>query len=196
MIFWLIRHLRAAIPEGICYGKSDVAPGVCFAEEAKALLDRLRTDEFQIIYTSPLLRCRMLAELVGNPCIDDRLQELDFGQWEMRPWSEIGCSEMEQWRAHPLHWRVPGGESIADLARRSAAFLADLGARDYAKACVVTHGGVIRVLGCLLWRQPLASALDFQVPPGSALRIQLGPGSARLLDTFGFSGTVMPPWLR
>lgn len=196
MILWLIRHPRTAVAEGVCYGTSDVDPGACFADEARDLIERVQGDAPEVIYSSPLRRCRVLAELIGNARFDERLRELDFGRWEMRMWSEIDRVELDQWRDKPLDWRIPGGESIADLARRCAAFLADLRTSKPSKGCIVTHGGVIRVLACHLWSQDLGRALDFHVPLGSFLQIQCAEGAVRLLDSVGFRSADVPAWLR
>lgn len=195
MIVWLVRHLRTAVPEGVCYGATDVEAHGDPGREAAALIARLREDDPAAIYSSPLKRCRLLAERIGPAVCDARLRELDFGKWEMRPWSAIDRGELDAWRAGLEHRKVPGGESLGELASRAAAFLADLQAAAPASACLVTHAGVIRVVGCLLWRRPLAQALDFAAPLGSALRIEWRADAARLLELHRYGSTPLPPWL-
>lgn len=196
MILWLVRHPRTIVPEGVCYGRSDVEVDACFVEEARELIGLVREDAPDVVYSSPLQRCRLLAECIGTPRVDDRLQELDFGRWEMRSWNEIERRDLDQWRDQVLSWRVPGGESVGELAERVATFLVDLQASPAANACVVTHAGVIRVLGCLLWRQDLRRALNFNVPLGSALRIEWKEGATRLLGQVRYEEARLPAWLR
>ncbi len=185
MIVWLVRHLRAAVPEGVCYGATDVEPAGDPAREAAELIARVRGDAPAAIYTSPLKRCRALARCIGPAIADERLRELDFGEWEMRPWSEIERTELDAWRRQLVHGRVPGGESLANLAARVGAFLADLRAAAPASTCVVTHGGVIRVAACLLRQQDLARAADIAVPLGGALRFEWRGDCARVTAHFG-----------
>lgn len=173
MILWLVRHARCAVPEGLCYGRSDVPLADPGWDEA--LVARVRADA-PAIYTSPLRRCRSLAERIGPATSDARLVEVDFGRWEMQPWSAIDRGELDAWRAALEHWKGHGGESLGEVAARAASFLADLGASGAPAACVVTHAGVIRVIRCLVSREPLARALDYSVPFGGAMRIEWPAG--------------------
>lgn len=196
MILWLVRHPRTAVPEGVCYGSSDVEVDPRFAEEAGELISLVREDAPEVVYSSPLRRCRLLAERIGFPRVDHRLQELHFGRWELRSWNEIERTDLDQWRDQILTWRAPGGESVVELAERVTTFLADLEASQAANACVVTHAGVIRVLGCLLWRQEFQRLLDFNVPLASALRVEWKEGVARLLAQVRYEKIRLPAWVR
>lgn len=196
MILWLVRHPRTAVPEGVCYGSSDVELDLRFVEEAGELISRIREDSPEVVYSSPLRRCRLFAERIGSPRVDRRLQELDFGLWELRSWNEIERTDLDQWRDQVLSWRPPGGESVGELAERVTTFLADLEASRAANACVVTHAGVIRVLGCLLWRQELQRCLDLNLPLAGALRVEWKQGAARLLAQVRCEKARLPAWVQ
>ena len=76
----LIRHPKPLIDVGICYGRHD-CPAEDTQSAAETLLAELPPD--LPVWTSPLLRCRALAErLHVRPVIDDRLAEMNFGAWE------------------------------------------------------------------------------------------------------------------
>ena len=82
----LIRHPAVDIDAGICYGATDV-PLLCdAAESARTLGERLLALNVPPVegdwHTSPLSRCRLLAEALGPVHVDGRLQELDFGSWK------------------------------------------------------------------------------------------------------------------
>jgi len=113
---------------------------------------------------SPLARARETMEIVRRALeqpsqgyrLDDRLKEVHFGTWEGLLWDDLrsfDSADVAARHADPFNWRAAGGESYADLARRAAAWLAEV-ERD---TVVVTHGGVSRVLrGHLLgldWRE-------------------------------------------
>ena len=87
----LIRHTRVAVETGICYGWSDVGVAPSFETEASRVKENISNEQFDIVYSSPLSRCRKLAAFCGfhEPILDDRLKELNFGEWEMKSWNEL-----------------------------------------------------------------------------------------------------------
>ena len=141
MILHLIRHPPPRVAPGICYGRLDVA-----AENALPAAAALRAElpPGLPVWTSPLVRCRMLAEaLHPSPAVDERLAEMDFGDWEGRAWDAIARAELDAWAADVAGYAPPGGESPLDVQRRALAFVAGL---EVPEAVVVTHAGVMRTL--------------------------------------------------
>ena len=141
MILHLIRHPRPLVEPGICYGRLDVA-----GEHPELVAARLLAElpAGLPVYSSPLRRCRELAELLQpESVIDARLAEMDFGDWEGRAWDDISRAELDAWAADVAGYAPPGGESPAALQQRALAFVAGLRVPE---AVVVTHAGVIRVL--------------------------------------------------
>ncbi|NWG45917.1 MAG: alpha-ribazole phosphatase [Alphaproteobacteria bacterium] len=141
----LLRHTRPDGAAGLCYGRSDLGLAGTFEAEADAVLAAL--PQPARIVSSPLSRCLRLAERIASVHgvtleRDDRLREMDFGRWEGRPWADIPRAELDAWAADFLTARPHGGESVALLAARVAAALADLAGPG--PVCVVTHSGVIR----------------------------------------------------
>lgn len=141
MILHLVRHPRPLGAEGICYGRLDLAAeGI---DGAAARLAALLPPELPV-WTSPLRRCRELAQrLHPAPRVDERLQEMDFGAWEGRPWDDIGAAALDAWAADLEGFAPPGGESALALQARALDFVAGLAAPE---AVVVTHAGVMRML--------------------------------------------------
>lgn len=141
MLLHLIRHPRPLIDAGLCYGRLDVA-----AENDPQLTASLRAalPPGLPVWTSPLRRCRELAEtLHPAPLVDERLAELDFGAWEGQTWDAIPRHELDAWAADVAGYAPPGGESPRALQARALAFVASLAVDE---AVVVTHAGVIRTL--------------------------------------------------
>lgn len=142
----LLRHTTPAVAPGTCYGISDIGVADSFGQEARDVLSALPPADR--IVTSPLLRCRCLADHIAQAAglsvaADPRLQEMDFGTWEGRPWADIPRAELDLWAADFLHARPHGGESVAMLTARTQAALADVdGAQD--RVLIVTHAGVIK----------------------------------------------------
>ena len=144
MALTLVRHTRPLGVDGLCYGATevDLAPG--FEAEAGVIAARLgRADR---ILTSPLGRCRRLAErlgaMLGAPVIvADDWREMNFGAWEGRPWDAIPRAELDAWAADLLNARPHGGESVGHLLARTRRALLQCGP---GVTVAVTHAGVIR----------------------------------------------------
>lgn len=108
--------------------------------------------------TSPLIRARRTAELVGVAAeIEPAAVELDFGAWEGRRLAEIRAEDPAGTAANEargLDFRPPGGESPRNVQQRLAPLLASLAAagRDTG---IVTHKGVIRALLSLATGWPM-----------------------------------------
>jgi alpha-ribazole phosphatase len=158
----LVRHAEpAADVRGRCYGTLDVGLSERGRGQAATLAAALRGETIELLVSSPRLRAVQTAAAFGRPVeIDDRLAELDFGDFEGRTYDELERDEPElyrQWMESPTTVRFPNGESYADLQARATAALADVRARAES-ALVVTHGGVIRA-GLAAWLELPAHAI-------------------------------------
>ncbi len=137
----LIRHPKPSIEPGICYGQLEISAKIEIAEVARL---RAELPPGLPVWSSPLLRCRHLAEqLHPQPIIDARLAEMNFGDWEGRPWGEIPRHELDAWAADIAGYAPPGGESPRLMQERARQAIARI---NVPEAVVVTHAGVIRVL--------------------------------------------------
>lgn len=142
----LIRHTSVDVPPGVCYGQSDVPLRPTFPTEAASVLERLKPYRpFDHVFTSPLSRCVRLAGYCGylDAERDDRLKEIDFGEWEMQPFDHIDDPRLQEWYADYLHVAATGGESFAMQYRRVSHFLGELRTRPYRRVAIFAHGGVL-----------------------------------------------------
>ena len=144
----LVRHTRPLVPDGVCYGVTDLELAPTFEDEAARVVDAL--PHVERLVTSPLRRCLRLAERIGAaqslaPIVDPRLKEMDFGTWEGIPWDAIPRDEMDAWAADFLHARPHGGESVHMLYERARSAIAEY--REIGLShIVVTHAGVIKAV--------------------------------------------------
>ena len=151
--------------QGTCYGRLDAMPEPhVFADAAAALAPHL--PRFPIA-SSPSLRCRRLAEALHAHAlanghapaplrIDERLRELDFGDWEGLRWDDIQRASLDAWSADVAGFAPPGGESFDRLVERVREALDALD-RPHV---VITHAGVIRAAHRLAgWRVDEAASL-------------------------------------
>ncbi len=145
MQLYLIRHPTPQVATGICYGRTDLALAEDVAAAAARIAPQLPPQA--PVFTSPLQRCRQLADaLHPAPRSDPRLQEMNFGAWEMRPWSQIQHEALDGWAANPLGYAPPAGETVAQLQARVQEFVRELRGEGLQRAVLVTHAGVLKVI--------------------------------------------------
>ncbi len=142
----MLRHTRPDIPAGICYGQSDLDVAESFESEVQTLLARLPT--VSQIVTSPLRRCRKLADAIAEARdlsvqLDARFKEMDFGRWENVAWEAVPRHELDAWAENFYHARPHGGESVAQLNSRVEAAVLQIRTSP-GDVLIVTHSGVIR----------------------------------------------------
>ncbi len=171
MNVYLIRHTTSDVRPGTCYGQSDVGLALSFADECVPLLAKLPTT-WDRVYSSPLRRCRQLAkQLAASPIVDDRLQELNFGDWEGCFWNDIAPQKLQPWMDDFVNVACPRGESYQMLSERVTAFWQELPEGPFETLLVVAHAGPIRAI--------LAQAL--QLPLEHSFRLAIDYGSVSLV---------------
>ncbi len=146
MELYLIRHTTPDIKKGTCYGQADIGTTETFYEEARDIAPHLPPN-ITTVYSSPLTRCRQLAEHLfpqKEIVFDHRLKEISCGEWELRLWDEIEPPHLQQWMNDRINVCMPGGESYAQLYSRVVHFFDSLPQQGH--IALVSHGGVIRSL--------------------------------------------------
>jgi ribonuclease H / adenosylcobalamin/alpha-ribazole phosphatase len=142
--------------------------------------DLVRHWPVSMIWTSPLPRAVACARILRGsdpiPLVwSSTLTEMDFGRWDGASWEEIPIVERETWRrwaTDPWQYSPPGGETLADVARRLYPFWVLLqDPRHRGLWVVVSHLAPIKIL--LLW------AMD--APPDRSFRLFLSPGSLSVI---------------
>jgi probable phosphomutase (TIGR03848 family) len=118
-------------------------------EQAAELVDRLGGLPIRELVCSPLLRCQRtiepLADALGStPVVDDRLAEVDYGDWTGRKIGDLVKEPL--WgvvQAHPSAAVFPGGEGLAQVQTRAVAAV-----RDHDAQLAERHGGDALWLAC------------------------------------------------
>jgi alpha-ribazole phosphatase len=157
-------------------GRTDMPLSADGRAQARAIVETLRSEPFDRIYSSTLARAsetaRMLGEASGvEVVVDDRLQEFDFGHWEGRTWDEIVAAypHLTGLGATAAKLYAPdGGESFTQVCERAKSFLDELTRQDFGAAAVVTHAGVLPAIFAVLGLAP-----PERFTPGSITRIAL-----------------------
>lgn len=115
---------------------------------------------------------------------DSRLNEFNFGCWELKPWAGIPKAAVDEWTAHFPHHPFGGAETAWQMVQRVRAALrvtlAQLQACGQHEALWVAHAGTARALQVLQTSPAgeLGSASDWPLSapaPGSACAYVLSP---------------------
>ncbi len=153
----------------------------------------------QRVFSSPMLRARQTAQALGfgDPILDARLMEQNWGRWEGLTREEIIARDgadcyVRAGANRGGAFRPPGGESTQGVLDRVAAFLRDVAAGD-GNAVAVTHLGVLRAAYTLAtgW------TMDAPMPPGldvsRILVLELTPGGGSVIVELNMAFvTAMP----
>ena len=117
--------------------------------QAAALVERLAGLPITALVRSPLLRCRLtlepLAAALGlEPLIDERLSEVDYGQWTGRNLGELVKEPL--WtvvQQQPSAAVFPDGEGLAQVQARAVAAV-----RDHDRRLAEEHGTDVLWVAC------------------------------------------------
>ena len=117
--------------------------------QADALVERLAGLPIAALVRSPLLRCRLtlepLAAALGlEPLVDERLSEVDYGQWTGRQLGELVKEPL--WtvvQQQPSAAVFPDGEGLAQVQARAVAAV-----RDHDRSLAEEHGTDVLWVAC------------------------------------------------
>ena len=141
------------------------------------------------IVTSPMVRTQQTAQIIGHrldiePVVDDRLREIEFGQWESLTASQVE----ERWPGDFTRWHStgefapPGGESYVQVGERMAPVMREM-FRNYAGRglVVVGHAAMIRSIVGRILQMPPSTWSRLRVPPCSLTVLRCWPETIELV---------------
>ena len=152
------------------------------------LRDAVKDRDWDIVVSSSLQRCaafaRELARARSVPLrIDARLAEYHFGEWQGVPIERLAEEQgdaLANFWADPVTYPPPGGETFDAFRGRLSAALDDVASEaSNQRVLVVTHGGAIRLLRCLLEKRSYGDMAGIDVPHASLHRV-LWPASVNV----------------
>lgn len=138
------------------------------------------------VVSSPLGRARETAAAIADAVgvtveLDERLVEVDYGEWDGRALGDMRIELMERWRADP-DFVPPGGESLAAVTARAGACAAELLDRAGSELVIaVSHVSPIK--GAVAWALGAGAEMAWRVrlDVASVTRIVPGPDGPVLL---------------
>ena len=144
--------------------------------QARALGERLRLAPFDKVFCSELARTGTTADLLlGDRAIPRErhpaLNEMFFGDWEMRHHRDLQREDAENYAAWCADWQhaaPTNGESFQNFARRVSEFIPTLtDCRHLDHLLIVGHQGVLSLLTALLLQMPAAAMWHFPIAHGA-----------------------------
>lgn len=165
MEVYVIRHTPVALSRDTCYGQSNVPLADTFLQDIEQYKNEFPKD-FDIVYCSPLTRCKELATALQfeNIAYENALMEMNFGDWENKKWNDLNQQELNSWMADFVHIKTPNGENLIQLFDRVKVFADSLRLLQHKKVLLITHAGVIRCLWAYMLGIPLQNI--FKIPVG------------------------------
>lgn len=145
-------------------GRTDIDLTEKGIEQARQVNEQLKDVSFDAVYSSPLKRASITAGIASNKEVmcDERLIELDFGNWEKKTRDEFVAEDPQSWE----EWsRDPGvvkagriGDNGMDVALRVDDFFQEMIAKHAGGTIlVVAHNGVNRLYLAYKLGMPLSN---------------------------------------
>ncbi len=172
MKLYLIRHGQTDYNRDFRWqGKVDVPLNPHGQRQARRIRQWLADKDiaFGRVYSSPLTRAAQTARIIApdpsNIVMDDRLSEIDLGEYDGRREQdiarEIGQAEYDRWRRSQFIQPAPGGESILQVIERVQPLVDGLAARrQRLPVSIVAHQGVLMAVKSAISGQSSAAALQ------------------------------------
>ena len=162
----IVRHGRTvANASGLLQGRVDNPLDVVGRQQAHEISLALGTVD--IVVSSPLQRARETAEPLGLPLrLDERWIELDYGEWDELPITEVTADQWTQWRSDST-FAPPGGESLAELDQRVAEACNDLLA-EAAELNVAVFTHVSPIKSAMAWALGVEEQISWRLQVGQA----------------------------
>jgi broad specificity phosphatase PhoE len=151
----LLRHAQTGYNEHeLINGQVDEPLSDAGRAQLAEIASLVKYDDFNIIYSSPLIRALDTAKAVSGAhttkiVTDKRLTEANCGSFSGKPWDStipvFGLASSALFSSGEYNFTEFGGESSAQVRKRVESFISDLKIRSDETPLIVTHGGIIRM---------------------------------------------------
>ncbi|KAH0571083.1 6-phosphofructo-2-kinase / Fructose-2,6-bisphosphate 2-phosphatase [Spironucleus salmonicida] len=169
---YLVRHGETDFntdPVPRVRGRVDVPLNAQGEAHARQAAECLRDVALGRIYCSAVNRALQTAELVHEaqkgPCelvVDELVIDISWGDWEGKTYLEaFGDEQASTFFNAPEKLVIPNGESFYQVMDRLRRFLVRFYQSDEQVCCIVSHGAVFNLLGCLITEAPVRKFWSF-----------------------------------
>jgi probable phosphoglycerate mutase len=178
----LIRHGESVgNRDGLLQGQADLPLTDLGHEQARRLARRLVHYDFSLIYSSDLSRAVQTSAYLGESLhlsinLDQRLREIDVGEWSGLSDAQIAArfpAQWQRWQERDPRVARGDGESYVVAQGRIVTAITSIAARHPgAQVAVVCHGGVIRAYLAHLLRLDLREIWQFSIGNTGICRVR------------------------
>ena len=176
-----VRHGQTdANRNGVLLGRLDPPLNDAGREQAAAVGARVALLAPARIVTSPLIRTVESAGIVAEACaigvvdVDDRLVEVDYGEYDGLPLADLPSDLVWKWR-NDADFAPPGGESLASVGKRMGEFTSEV-LDSLAHGPVVAVSHVSPIKAAVLWALGLPDLYAWRLRLDNASITRLAPG--------------------
>lgn len=177
MRIFLVRHGETqGNAEGVYYGHTDLPLTDNGQRQSMAVASYLSGVTFTDVLASHFIRAKETARLIiGDNQVsfqqDNRLNEMNFGEWEMRHFNDIAQNYPDDWSLWVNDWESAcptGGEPFPHFANRVVEFTDELrGRTNPENLLIVAHQGVLSLMMARLLAMPVKSMWHFPFSQGA-----------------------------
>lgn len=143
MKIYLVRHGQVPHNASHQYNTKDEDLTAIGIKQALEVKEKIKSIDFDIIYSSPLIRAKHTAEIITDNSksiiFDDRIRERSCGDLSGKP-LEV-TNRVEYWNYY-TDIQYGTSENIQEFFKRVYDFLDELKTKDYKKVLIVAHSGV------------------------------------------------------
>ena len=175
----LLRHGESELSHTL-RGSLDDALTAKGWQQMLSSIDQSQTlpQQWDVVFSSPLQRCSMFAEHCVKErdiplILDKNLQEMHFGDWEgqsiQQLYEQFPETLADFWQK-PTQTTLPNAETMHQFHLRVSTAMSNIQQQmqlnGWQSALMVTHGGVIKLLKCMVLQQPLDDVLKMSAELG------------------------------
>ncbi|MDW6023584.1 histidine phosphatase family protein [Mesorhizobium sp. BAC0120] len=189
--FFLVRHAAHDEVETLLAGRMEgIQLGAMGRAQAARLAERMRSEQFGAVYSSPRARSRATAEAIAGVSgvspvqTDQNLDEIDFGDWSGKTFAELeNDPDWRLWNSDRSRASTPAGDTMLQVRERVTGCMERLRPVHVESGVVlVSHADVIKAAVCRILALPSDAGARFDISPASVTTIVLGEWGARIIS--------------
>jgi alpha-ribazole phosphatase len=174
--------------EGRVMGRNPIELDEDGRRQVQSAVPLARTLAPDLIVSSPLVRARQSAEIIGHGigittvAEDPRLSEVEYGRWEGMVYDDlIKDAHYIHYRERPLDEPTPGGETMYDVQARGVdAVRHTIAANPGKRVLFVSHGDIIRTVLCHFMKLGLENFRRIRIDNATFFGIQIAGDFAEI----------------
>jgi len=186
----LIRHGESeGNSKKLVYGYTDYPMTKKGMKQVPEIVERLKRYQIDKIYTSPLVRAKVIAEAISQDrdisiTSEDRLKEINFGDYEDWPREKlidlVGQERYGEIVGFFNHVALPGGEKQDEFLLRVKTFIDELLSGQEGSYVLTCHFGTIKAILHHLMAYDQSRLNQLTILPGAIIKVTIEENQVRM----------------